>query len=232
MASARADKRAKRAFTGIQGIGTGFPGESRERNRTADKRAESCSAEHPGLPAACGPWRHPCARSAADRSPAVRPAGAGADAAVQPAHGGAAEGAAAAGEGAAAQDPEERGQDAHGHVQEEPAHQRRGQRRRAAREGQAGRGCGQGACERVQVTAQRPPPRRSPAPPPRRFLSSTKTPLTCPSAAWAPVTQTGPRVTTQCRVPISPEAGSQPAGEGLSVMGPRRAPEAAPLSPS
>lgn len=90
----------------------------------------------------------------------------------------------------------------------------------------------QGACERVQVTAQRPPPCRSPAPPPPRFLSSTKTPLTCPSAAWAPVTQTGPRVTTQCRVPISPEAGSQPAGEGLSVMGPRRAPEAAPLSPS
>lgn len=82
----------------------------------------------------------------------------------------------------------------------------------------------QGACERVQVTAQRPPP--------PRLLSSTKTPLTCPSAAWAPVTQTGPRVTTQCRVPISPEAGSQPAGEGLSVMGPRRAPEAAPLSPS
>lgn len=117
------------AFRRIQDANASFQSENRNCDMTVDKMAEPCSAEHPGPLTA---------------APTVHPPGAGADAAVQPAHGGAAEGAAAAGEGAAAQDPEERGQDAHGHVQEEPAHQRGGQRRRAAGEGQAGRGCAGG----------------------------------------------------------------------------------------
>lgn len=49
-------------------------------------------------------------------------AGKGANAAIQPAHVGTTESSAAAGESPAPQNPEERREDAHGHVQEEPSH--------------------------------------------------------------------------------------------------------------
>lgn len=49
-------------------------------------------------------------------------AGKGANAAIQPAHVRAAESSAAAGKSSAPQNPAERREDAHGHVQEEPSH--------------------------------------------------------------------------------------------------------------
>lgn len=67
--------------------------------------------------------------------------GDGADAALQPAAGGGDEEQADPGEGASAQDSAQRGQDPHGHVQEEPPNQRRGRHhpRAGARACEAGR---------------------------------------------------------------------------------------------
>lgn len=67
--------------------------------------------------------------------------GDGADAALQPAAGGGDEEQADPGEGASAQDSAQRGQDPHGHVQEEPPNQRRGHHhpRAGARAREAGR---------------------------------------------------------------------------------------------
>lgn len=64
--------------------------------------------------------------------------GEGANAAIQPAHVGAAENSAAAGESPAPQNPAERREDAHGHVQEEPSHPLQWECIRAAGEDKTG----------------------------------------------------------------------------------------------
>lgn len=66
--------------------------------------------------------------------------GAGADAVLQPAYDRAAQGPTAAGEEQAAQDPAQRGQNTHGHVQEEPEDPLQRKLRRRPREDQAGKG--------------------------------------------------------------------------------------------
>lgn len=65
-------------------------------------------------------------------------AGKGANAAIQPAHGRATESSATAGEGPATQNPAERREDTHGHVQEEPSHPLQWECIRAAGEDKTG----------------------------------------------------------------------------------------------